>query len=66
MSDPAPLGRLLKIGEVAQQTSLHRATIYRGVKAGTFPRPRRLGPQRVAWSETDIELWKAKLEVSNA
>ena len=67
MPDPSPMpGRLLKIQEVAHQTSLHRATIYRAVKAGTFPAPRRIGRHRVAWPEAEIEAWKAALEVCSA
>lgn len=67
MSEPARSpGRLLKIQEVVRETSLHRATIYRAIKAGTFPRPRRIGPKRVAWPEAAIEAWKAQLEPSCA
>lgn len=65
-SAPAPLGRLLRMKEVERETSLHRATIYRGIKAGTFPAPRMIGPQRVAWPEADIEAWKASLQVRSA
>lgn len=54
-------GRLLKIADVVRETSLHRATIYRAIKAGTFPPSRRLGAQRVAWFEADIEAWKQSL-----
>lgn len=54
-------GRLLKISEVVRETSLHRATIYRAIAAGTFPRPCQLGPKRVAWPEAAIEAWKAQL-----
>lgn len=56
-----PPGRLLSIAEVARETSLHRATIYRQVRAGTFPKAIKLGAKRVAWAERDVELWKAQL-----
>lgn len=59
-------GRLLKIADVVRETSLHRATIYRAIKAGTFPPSRRLGPQRVAWFEADIEAWKQSLATQTA
>lgn len=65
MADLRPLGRLLKIKDVVAETSLHRATIYRGVKAGTFPAPRRIGKHRVAWTEAELEAWKASLQVAN-
>tara|TARA_B110001454_G_C12328087_1_gene270684 strand:+ start:23 stop:232 length:210 start_codon:yes stop_codon:yes gene_type:complete len=55
----SPCGRLMSIKDVARETSLHRATIYRKVASGNFPRPRSLGGSRVAWREADIECWKA-------
>lgn len=57
--DREPCGRMLKMKEVVAETSLHRATIYRQIKAGTFPRGHRLSPKRVGWPERDIEAWKA-------
>ena len=51
-------GRLLKIREVIEQTSLSRPAIYRAIQAGTFPRQHRISKQRVAWREADIEAWK--------
>lgn len=52
-------GRLLKMADVKLQTSLHPATIYRGIQAGTFPKQVRIGLGRVGWWESDIEAWKA-------
>ena len=52
-------GRLLKMKDVVDQTSLHRATIYRRIAEGTFPKGVPIGGGRVAWSEADIESWKA-------
>lgn len=51
--------RLLKIGDVARLTSMHRATIYRLVAAGQFPPQIRLSKRRVAWRAGDIERWLA-------
>lgn len=53
-------GRLLKMDEVRRETSLHRATIYRQIQAGTFPRPVQISLNRVGWWESDIEAWKAR------
>lgn len=36
------------------------ATIWRWIKAGTFPAPVRLGPGIVAWRESDLEAWEAQ------
>lgn len=52
------LGRLLTMADVERETSLHRATIYRRIAAGTFPKPKSLGAKRIAFTERDIEAWK--------
>ena len=46
--------RLLNKWEVEERTSLDITTIYREMKAGTFPQPVRVGRRRVAWRESDI------------
>lgn len=53
-------GRLLKLKDVVEQTSLGVATIYRRMNQGTFPKNRSLGGGRVAWTEADIEAWKQR------
>ena len=55
--------RLLNKWAVEKQTSLDITTIYRKMKAGTFPKPVRVGKRRVAWRESDIAAWQAGLEV---
>jgi prophage regulatory protein len=55
--------RLLNKWAVEKQTSLDITTIYRRMKAGTFPQPVRVGKRRVAWRESDISAWQASLEV---
>jgi len=55
--------RLLNKWAVEKQTSLDITTIYRKMKAGTFPQPVRVGKRRVAWRESDIAAWQASLEV---
>ena len=42
-------GRLVPIG---------KASLYRMVAAGTFPKPRKLG-KRSVWSDEDIGQWRA-------
>ncbi|WP_156840271.1 helix-turn-helix transcriptional regulator [Novosphingobium aquimarinum] len=56
---PAP-GRFLKIGEVVREVGLSRPQIYRLIRSGDFPRQIRLSPQRVAWTERDVEHWKLR------
>lgn len=36
---------------------LDRSTVYRRVRAGTFPEPVRLGERRLAWKESDVQRW---------
>jgi prophage regulatory protein len=48
---------LLGMKSVSELTSLSKATVYRGVKAGTFPNPVRLGAHRIAWRASDIGAW---------
>ena len=55
--------KLLDKWEVEDVTSLDITTIYRKMKAGTFPQPVRVGRRRVAWRESDIAAWQADLEV---
>jgi len=50
---------LIPMKIVTHMTSLSRATIYRRVAAGTFPKPISLGGRRVAFARTDIEQWVA-------
>lgn len=55
--------RLLNKWAVERETSLDITTIYRRMKAGTFPQPVRVGKRRVAWRESDIAAWQESLEV---
>jgi prophage regulatory protein len=60
MSNAAGVGaspRLLPAPEVRWRTSLSRATIWRRVRSGEFPAPVRLGPNRIAWLESDVNAW---------
>lgn len=51
--------RLLRRPEVEKETGLSRSTIYRKMEDGTFPRPKRISAQAVAWPQSKIEAWKA-------
>jgi prophage regulatory protein len=55
--------RLLRRKEVERLTGLSRPTIYRQMAAGTFPRPRRIGVQAVAWFASEIDQWKRDLPI---
>lgn len=49
--------KLLQQKGVSDMTSCSRTTIYRGVRAGTFPAPVRITERRVAWRESDVQAW---------
>lgn len=49
--------RLLRLAEVKNRVGYGRASIYRLISAGQFPRPYSLGARAVAWLESDIDAW---------
>lgn len=49
--------RFLRLTEVRSRVPYSRATIYRLVAAGQFPRPYSLGARAVAWLESEIHDW---------
>lgn len=53
---------IITIDEVIAKTSLGKTTIYRQMKAGTFPKQVNLGGQRVGWLKSDITRWLQKLK----
>lgn len=55
---------LLSIREVAEASGISKPTIYRRMKAGDFPRPVKLSPNRVAWYESEILAWLESRPVS--
>ncbi len=42
---------------VGIKTGLSRASIYKYVDLGLFPRQRQIGPGRVAWRASDVRAW---------
>lgn len=44
--------------QLVKRTGLSAVTIWRRVKAGDFPSPRQLTPNRVGWLESEIEEWE--------
>ena len=51
--------KFLRFNDVSTLVGLGRTTIYKGIKAGTFPAPIRIGENAVAWDSTEIEHWQA-------
>ena len=49
--------RLMRMGEVIEMVGVSRATIYRWMDAGDFPRSIALGGNSIAWSEKSVQEW---------
>lgn len=52
---------LLKLKDVTRITGLSRSVIYRGINAGTFPRPVNLSKRCVRWPSDVIETWVSEV-----
>lgn len=50
---------IVRLPEVTRRTGLHRATIYRKIADGTFPRQIKLSINCSGWYESDINAWVA-------
>ncbi len=50
---------ILKMPVVVKITSLSESSIRRGMRNGTFPACRRLGPRAIGWPESVIKAWVA-------
>lgn len=57
---------LLRMADVRRRTGLSQATIYRREAAQAFPARVRLGPNSVAWYESDIVAWLAARDAAPA
>ena len=49
--------RILRLGSTTRVTGLSKATIYRQIQAGTFPRQVKLGPRAVGWLADEVQQW---------
>lgn len=49
--------RLLRLKKVEEKTGLGRSQIYAFMKTGDFPRSIKIGPNTVAWLESEIDDW---------
>ncbi len=50
---------------VEKLSGLSRATIYRLIKSGKFPRPLSIGTGSVRWRQSDIISWQQSLRPSS-
>ncbi len=51
--------QMLCAPEVMARTGLSRVTIWRRVRAGTFPAPIQLGENSIGWPASEITAWLA-------
>jgi len=49
---------ILSKKEVVEITGLSPVTIWRRIRAGDFPKPRQLTPNRIGWMESEIVEWR--------
>ena len=49
--------RILRLNTVLDRTGLSRATLYRKVQAGTFPRQIRIAARCAGWRESAVNDW---------
>lgn len=54
--------RLIRLPEVMRRVPFSRSSIYAKVALGTFPAPLSLGGRAVAWRESDLDAWIARLQ----
>lgn len=54
-------GPLLRLPSVEAQTGLSKSELYRRIKAGTFPKPLKLGARCVAWPAASVDAWVQSL-----
>ena len=52
--------RLLRRVEVERYCQICGSTIYRLIRAGSFPAPIRIGPRSVRWQEHELAAWLAR------
>lgn len=61
-TDAPSVDPLLPMSAVRSFTSLSKATIYRKMGDGSFPRAVKIGKSRVAWRQSDIANWIAEAQ----
>ncbi len=54
---PHPAVRILRKKEVSKRVGLCGSSLWRLVKDGLFPAPRRLSPGAVGWLEAEVDEW---------
>lgn len=58
--------RILRIKAVLERTGLSRATLYRKIRAGTFPRQIPIAQRCAGWRESAVNEWIKRPMIDNA
>lgn len=51
------MGRIMRIREVTKTIGLGRATLYKMLEAGEFPRPIKLGARSIGFKSEEVQDW---------
>lgn len=54
--------RLIRLRDVIARVGMSKATIYRKISLGEFPKPVGIGGQSVRWRESTVDGWIAGLK----
>jgi prophage regulatory protein len=66
-TESLPLRKFMRLPATMAATGESRSTIYSKIKAGTFPKPVKLGPKAVGWVEDEIAAYnEAKIAARDA
>ena len=55
-----------RLNSVIVRVGLSKATLYKMIKAGSFPASKRLGLRSVGWLESDLKAWIESRTSTNA
>ena len=55
---------ILRIHQVTETIGLSRASIYRLMRLGLFPKSIKIGIKAVGWVQAEIEMWIAERQIS--
>ena len=52
----------LRVKDVAKACAISVTTVWARTKAGTFPKPFKLGPRTTVWNADDVRAWQEQQE----
>jgi prophage regulatory protein len=51
------ISRYVRVNQLTQLIPISKASVWRKVKEGSFPKPIKLGERITAWRMEDVEAW---------